>query len=44
MYRGTYSRQSRDLVADVLEHDCKLVQGQAVILILVIEFEELFDL
>ena len=44
MYGEAYSGQRCDLVTDVLEHNCKLVQSQAVVIILVVEFEELFDL
>lgn len=40
----TNGGKSRDFVADVLEHGCKLVQRQALVVILIVEFKEFFDL
>ena len=40
----TYSRQSGDLVTGILKRGRKLVQTQAVVLVLVVEFEQFFDL
>lgn len=40
----TNSGKSRDLVTDVLKHSRKLVQSQAFVVVLVVEFKEFFDL